>query len=181
MTNRSLRTLTWQYGLRLTALLAVLSGTAAYAANRYVVGLDTQDTRCLDEWVYVIDTWRKPKAAEVGRGDYIAIVLTDNQTPSTAKWPSGQVMVKRTLGTPGDKVTVTTKGVRFSNQSERWNHGKGLAAVSLLGATPEKFINQYALSDGQLFMMGDNPLSYDGRYYGPIEENQIVGTVVWAF
>ncbi len=181
MTKKSLKTLTWGYCLKLTALLATLAGTATYASSRYVVGLDTQDTRCLDEWVYIIDTWAKPKASEVQRDDYVAIVLTLDQTPATAKWHFGQVMVKRALATAGDEVSVTRDGVTFSNGSDQWKHGTGLQSAPLLGKAPDSYLASYSLSDGQLFMMGDNPLSYDGRYYGPISENQIVGSVVWAF
>lgn len=181
MAKKSLRTFTWQYGIKLAAVVAALAGTATYAANRYVIGLDTQDTRCLEEWVYVIDTWSIPTAADVQVNDYIAIVLTQHQTPATAKWRFGQVMVKRAMATAGDHVEVTLEGVRFSNDRGNWSHGSGLQAAQLLGQTTDTYLKHYKLSDDQLFTMGDNPISYDGRYYGPISENQIVGSVVWAF
>jgi len=182
MPAKTLKDFTWRYGVRLGVLLAGLAATATYAASRYTVGLDTQDTRCLDEWVYVIDTWDRPKAEEVGRDDYLAVVLTAGQTPHAAKWPLNQVMVKKALATaPGDEIEVTTAGVLFRHGSEAWSHGTALAAAWLLGASPERFVRSFTLAPGQLFMMGDNPLSYDGRYYGPISETQIVGRVLWAF
>ena len=51
----------------------------------------------------------------------------------------------------------------------------------MLGVTPESFERAFTLGKGELFMMGDDPLSYDGRYYGPITDSQIVGRVLWAF
>lgn len=181
MAKKSLKTFTWQYGVKFVAVVASLAGTAIYAAERYVIGLDTQDTRCLDEWVYIIDTWVKPTASDVQVDDYVAIVLNESQTPQTAKWRFGQVMVKRAMATAGDDVEVTLDGVKFSDETASWEHGTGLQAAPLLGQNPDSYLAHYKLADDQLFMMGDNPISYDGRYYGPIKENQIVGAVVWAF
>jgi conjugal transfer pilin signal peptidase TrbI len=182
MAAKTIKDFTWRHGIRLAALLAGLAATATYAASRYTVGLDTQDTRCLDEWVYVIDTWDRPKAEEVARDDYLAVVLTADQTPRTAKWPLNQVMVKKALAAaPGDQIEVTNAGVFFRHGSEAWSHGAALAAARLIGASPEGFVRSFTLAPGQIFLMGDNPLSYDGRYYGPISETQIVGRVLWAF
>ena len=182
MSGKTVKNFTWAHGVKLVALLLVLGGTAAYAANRYTVGIDTQDTRCLDEWLYVIDTWDKPTADQIRRNDYIAVILTPHQTPPGAKWPAGQVLVKRAVATqPGDLIDVTLSGVRFRHGVNTWTHGTALQATRLLGTTPASYVRSFTLAPGELFVMGDNPLSYDGRYYGPIAENQIVGTVLWAF
>lgn len=182
MATKTIKDFTWSYGIKLVCLITALGSTALYAANRYTIGLDTQDTRCLDEWVYVIDTWDKPRAYETRKDQYIAVRLTADQTPKGAKWRPGQVMVKRVLAShPGDRITVTETGVQFQNEEETWSHGDGLAAATLLAAKPEAYLRTFVLSPHELFLMGDNPLSYDGRYYGQVSENQIVGTVVWAF
>ncbi len=181
MAEKSLRTFTWGFGLRLAALIVLLCNSAAYAASRYVIGLDTQEIRCLEERVYVIDTWVKPTAKEIRRNDYVALILTDAQRPRSAKWRRGQIMVKRVVAAPGDHVSVTRHGVMFSNGPQAWSHGTGLAAAPMLGASPESFERVFTLAEDELFMMGDNPLSYDGRYYGPITDSQIVGRVLWAF
>lgn len=180
--HKTIKDFSWRYGVKLVALIAALGGSAAYASSRYTIGLDTQDTRCLDEWFYVIDTWKKPTADDVERHDYVAVRLTTDQIPRNAKFGTGHVMVKRAMATePGDQIQITREGINFSHGSEIWAHGTALEAAEKLGSTPEAFEREIQLGSGELFLMGDNPNSYDGRYYGPVREDQIVGTVLWAW
>lgn len=181
-TKKTIKDFSWRYGVKQLALIAALGGSAAYASSRYTIGLDTQDTRCLDEWFYVIDTWNKPKAEDVERLDYVAVRLTQDQIPRNAKFGTSHVMVKRALATDlGDEIQITQQGINFSHGNEIWAHGTALEAAEKLGATPESFEREIHLNNGELFLMGDNANSYDGRYYGTVQEDQIVGTVLWAF
>lgn len=180
--KKTLRDFNAKVALKIAAIITVIGAGYAYAGTRYTIGLDTQDARCLNEWFYVIDTWRKPTAAEIRRDDYVAVRLTAAQTPRGALWQPGQVMVKRAEASqPGDVVTVTEAGVQFRRGADTWRHGTGLEAARMIGSTPEAFERTLTLEPGQVFLMGDHQNSYDGRYYGPVSEQQIVGRVVWAF
>lgn len=182
MSKKTIKDFNWRFGVKMGAVILAIGAAYGYLGSRYVVGLDTQENRCLDEWVYVIDTWHRPTAAEVQRDDYVAVALTDAQTPRNALWRAGQVMVKRAVAVqPGDQIKISRGGVTFEHGAEHWTRGTALEAATLLGKTPEDFERKLTLTDGQLFLMGDNPKSYDGRYYGPVDQNQIVGAVVWAF
>ena len=179
--KKTIKDFNWKIGIKVFGLCTLIGSGYAYASQRYVVGLDTQDHRCLDEWFYVIDTWKKPAADDVDRNDYIAVVLTADQTPANAKWAPGHVMVKRAVATPGDVVSINEDGAEFTRGLEHWHHGSGLEAATALGMTPDALKRQITLSEDELFLMGDNDMSYDGRYYGQVNEQQIVGSVIWAF
>jgi type IV secretory pathway protease TraF len=180
--KKTIKDFTWQFGVKMIGVCGILCGSIAYAGARYKVGLDTQEYRCLDEWVYIIDTWDVPDADDVKRDDYVAISLTAEQTPANALWQPGQVMVKRAVATDeGDVAHISAEGISFSHGPEIWAHGTALEAATSLGHAPEFYERDIALKDGELFMMGDRVKSYDSRYYGPISEEQIVGRVVWAF
>ncbi len=180
--KKTLKDFNWKVGAKVGAIIVFLGAGYAYAGSRYTVGLDTQDSRCLPEWVYIIDTWQKPKAADIKRDDYVAVTLTAAQTPKNALWRPGQVMVKRAEASqPGDQVKITSDGVTFQRGAQTWEWGTGLEAARLIGGTPEQFEREITIEPGQIFLMGDHLNSYDGRYYGPVDENQIVGKVVWAF
>lgn len=180
--KKTLKDFNWKVGAKVFALCTVIGAGYAYASQRYVIGLDTQDFKCLDHWIFVIDTWDRPSADQVDRNDLIAVVLTDAQTPSNALWGAGQVMVKRAVATdPGDMIDVSADGIRFTHGAEHWQHGTALEAATALGKSEADLTRQMTLAQGELFLMGDNPMSYDGRYYGPVSEKQIVGSVLWSF
>lgn len=180
--RKTIKDFDWKVGARIAAIVAVIGASYAYLGSRYSIGLDTQEYRCLDEWIFVIDTWNVPDARDVDRNQYLAVRLTPDQTPENALWPPGMVMVKRAVATDeGDIVSISRDGISFSHGDEHWQHGTGLEAAESVGNSIEQFERELTLREGEVFMMGDNPMSYDGRYYGPISEDQIVGTVIWAF
>lgn len=180
--KKTFKDFNWKIGAKVFAICMVIGAGYAYASQRYVIGLDTQDYKCLDDWFFVIDTWNRPTADEVSRNQLIAVVLTDAQTPANALWKPGQVMVKRAVATdPGDVIDVSPDGIRFSNGGEHWQHGTALEAARAIGTSEDALTRQITLTQGELFLMGDNPMSYDGRYYGPVNEDQIVGSVLWSF
>lgn len=179
---RTMADFTWKAGAKVLLIVGIAASGAFYISERYVLGLDTQETRCLDEWIYVIDTWDRPTAAETERDQYVAVGMTDAQTPDNALWSPGQVMVKRAVATkPGDAVTVGHDGVRIRRGDAAWTHGSGLAAAHKLGLSADALSRQFILGPGEMLLMGDHPMSYDGRYYGPAHEDQVVGRVLWAF
>jgi len=180
--TKTIRDFNLAYGVKLTAMLATIGSVGFYVSQRYTIGIDTQDFRCLDEMVFIIDRWERPAATEIERNDYVAVTLTSAQTPANAKFAPGHVMVKRAVATDaGDEVEISRDGIHFSNGEEIWSHGTALEAAPMLGRKIEDFERTEVLGPGELFIMGDKINSYDGRYYGPVTEAQIVGTVVWAW
>jgi type IV secretory pathway protease TraF len=52
----------------------------------------------------------------------------------------------------------------------------GIALAKPLGLPPSDVQREYTLADGEYFVGGYHPKSYDSRYFGPIHQNQIRGT-----
>lgn len=168
--------------LSLAAIIVACSGVSLYASSRYMIGYDDQTHRCLDEKFFVIDKWKKPTIQSLERYDLVAVAMREDQRPEHALWSEGQVMVKRLLASQvGDKMKVESDGVIFENSSEKWEWGTALEASEMLRLDADDLERTITLQNGEFFLMGDKPFSYDSRYYGPANENQIIGRVVWAF
>jgi signal peptidase I len=70
--------------------------------------------------------------------------------------PSGEEVIKRVYGLPGDKID-------FFNTPEEWNISSG----------------EYVVPTGKYYVIGDNrEVSEDSRKFGPIELKQILGKVI---
>ena len=76
----------------------------------------------------------------------------------------------------GDKISIGTAGV--------WVNGRLLANSAQLPsdrdgrALPQLHLDEYVLSPGELLTMSTyNPRSFDGRYFGPIQRENILSVV----
>ncbi|RWR30543.1 signal peptidase I [Sinirhodobacter populi] len=182
--RKTFRDFSWKVGAKMVAVIAVCCAPVAYAADRFQFGIDDQVYRCLPERFYIIDTYSRPKAEDIKRGAYIAIRMTADQSPKGATWGAGARMIKRVVAThPGDTMHVRKDGVSFTSAdgTETWKHGTALEVAKDFGWDEDMFVRDSTLKPGEMFMMGDNFKSYDSRYYGPVNEDQIYGTVVWAW
>ncbi|MDE2099735.1 MAG: signal peptidase I [Patescibacteria group bacterium] len=118
-------------------------------------------------------------------GDYL---LVDELTYRFQNPERGQVIVfhnpqdvkeyyiKRIIGLPGDTVTIENNQV--------YVNGKLLSESYLPPGLPTPGNETVVLkkSPAQYFVMGDNRiLSYDSRYWGPVDRNLIVGVVRLRF
>ena len=166
---------------RFLGLVAVLAAAAFYVSERYTLGIDFQKYRCLPEIVYLIDTWSTPTASEIDQGDYIAVRLDPAQLPDYVT-RTNQVWIKRVVAKePGTVMQVRRDGVFFELGGERWRHGTALEGAERLGRSEAEFVRDVTLGEGEMFLMGDLPLSYDARYFGAVSEANVVGTVLFAF
>lgn len=161
-------------------LVTALAAGAFYVSERYTLGIDFQENRCLPEIVYLIDTWSTPTASEIAQNDYIAVRLDPEQLPDYVT-RTDQVWIKRVVAKePGTVMQVRRDGVFFELDGERWRHGTALEGAERLGRSEAEFVRDETLGDGDMFLMGDLPLSYDARYFGAVSEENVVGTVVFA-
>ena len=118
-------------------------------------------------------------------GDYL---LVDELTYRFQNPERGQVIVfhnpqdvkeyyiKRIIGLPGDTITIENNQV--------YVNGKLLSESYLPPGLPTPGNETVVLkkSPAQYFVMGDNRiLSYDSRYWGPVDRNLIVGVVRLRF
>jgi len=92
-------------------------------------------------------------------------------------------MMKKVVAATEDYVDVALDGVRVNGQM------LAMSAPLTVDGSQRPMArfqsNSYVLSEYQLLLMGDcNPLSFDGRYFGPIQRGQvrevITPVLTWA-
>jgi signal peptidase I len=93
----------------------------------------------------------------------------------------GDTCLKRVIGLPGDKISVTDDGLAVNghivSKSTHWISG-GTPQTDPNSSPPDNSMN-FTLEEGQYFVMGDNQdHSVDSRHYGPIKRSSIISVVV---
>jgi signal peptidase I len=106
-----------------------------------------------------------------GRGD----VVVFNRPPNDPKRDPSEpdVLIKRVIGLPGETVTAQDGFVYVD--------GKKLVEDYLPASSNAKTVIQSAINvpNGQLLVLGDNRgISFDGRSFGTISKDLIVGRAV---
>lgn len=115
--------------------------------------------------------------AKIRGADYVperdSIIIFDN-----VEGNGKRQLIKRVVGLPGDRVTVTDGKVRVYNQDNPTgfdpdaNHDHGQNVDTTAGNV------DLTVKEGEVFVLGDNRKnSQDSRYFGPVPSNKIVGTL----
>ena len=163
----------WRRGLArsLVALLivAVIVGLPIQVVKqRYRIAFDVSDPKCLPYTAYLLDMGNRA----IGRGDYVAFV-SGQMEPYIE---NGHLVVKILAGLPLDRAVVAEEGVTIGGRDWGALHylepGGELAEE---GKTIEDYARTEIIREGTYWMMGTLKSSYDSRYWGAIEEDQIVG------
>lgn len=148
-----------------TLSLALTLGLGAYLAERFRIGIDDQKTHCLPPYsVWLIDTHdRTPH-----RGEPFAFRAHGAMQP----WfREGQVVIKRLVGFPGDRISVTATQTLVNGQGV----GEGLELAGKLQRPADDFVREETVPAGHYWMMGGTPNSFDARYWGVLGGDRIVG------
>lgn len=143
---------------------AVITALEA-SAGKWVLATDVQKYyRCLPfEW-YVVTEMEQTVVAE--RGDLVRF-----QTPKgVERFTGAYEVIKLVAGIAGDRWEIRED--RLYVNGDEWGQlhlmitlGLGKGALDGSGVVPE----------GQVYVLGTNPSSYDSRYWGPLEVRYITG------
>jgi conjugal transfer pilin signal peptidase TrbI len=80
-------------------------------------------------------------------------------------------MVKILTAMPGDAVEVNEWQIIINGKPV----GEGLPLAKELHLPEQHFYGKSVLEDGHYWFMGRSPLSFDSRYWGAVEDEQIIG------
>lgn len=161
------------------AMQPTIMGNRQDAEGNTILG----DHLFVNKWIY---RWEKPQ-----RGDVIAF-----RTKGLKTVEEDTVFVKRLVGLPGETIRidpphVNVNGIRiteppiFREISEKQNGFKGYylaypdSSVDAYLASPT---NAITLGANEYLVMGDNSQnSKDGRYFGPIKRDVILGKAFYIY
>jgi len=93
---------------------------------------------------------------------------------NTLYYKKGTMFIKYAKCLPGDKLQV--KGLKY------YCNGKYFAEARTTdskGKPVKHFVYNGIIPKGKVFMYAPHPRSYDSRYWGFLDENDITGEVVW--
>jgi len=137
----------------------------------YRIGIATQSSTCLPGWrVFLMDLDdRTPQRDTVYafRTRGIAVTLPGGLT----LFRDGTEIAKIVAGLPGDTVEVGRDVTRVNGVVE----GEGLDLARTLKKQPEDFVRRDTVPAGHFLFMGRTRDSYDGRYWGYVGADQLVG------
>jgi conjugal transfer pilin signal peptidase TrbI len=151
---------------RALPVLALVVAAGAYLEHRFRLGIDDQKELCLPgnhRW-FLIDRMDR----DIWRGDLLAFGADQRMAP----WfPLNQVVVKIATGVSGDRVEVTVDHTRINETAV----ADGLALAEKLNRQVTAFFRSEVIPPGSYWVTGTHPRSFDSRYWGYVNENQIVG------
>lgn len=155
-----------------TYVLNLVSGTALVmivlinlVISSWRIGLNTQEVKCLPGTVYLV---RQSPPDTVAVGQLIAYRSLGLQP----YLKDGTTVAKLVAGVPGDQVTVDRSGI--SVNGKHWGPLNDVVmrktAHSVDGLT-----RTFTVAPDELLVLGTLPRSYDGRYWGTIKRDQLIG------
>lgn len=145
--------------------LAIIWVAGVAFADRYRIGIDPQVVKCIPGYsVYLID--KKDRGL---KRDAIYAFSARGLQPF---YEDGTQMLKYLRGLPGDLVEIRTHGNIYVNDEF---HGYGLVHAEALHKPIDAFLGQATLEPGNYWFMGTSNQSFDSRYWGTVQDDQIIG------
>lgn len=138
--------------------------------KHYKIGLDLGEFRCLPWHVYLVELGRP---SSLKRGDYVAFVARDGVMGNRFK---GKLIGKMIAGLPGDTVIVKDDFATVNDTPVG-----PLTLLSRLGKNTRDFDRTAVVPEGMVFVVGTEPRSYDGRYWGFLDQSYLIGRVKPVF
>lgn len=152
---------------------------------RYAIMIDPQVDPCIPGVnVFLVD--KEDRTPE--RGKMFALkamniekLLAESDPatePMRSYYEDGRLLIKMMDGMPGDTVEVGQQHIEINGEVPV---GGGLMLVGTLKKEPAYFEREVVLAEKKYFMMGRTVNSFDSRYWGAVDESQIVGRAIALF
>lgn len=154
-----------QHSIPQLVALGAIGSLVLFVLMGYRIGIEAQDRACLPYDV-TIEHLVKPKT--VSRGDFVLIVLHGEIGHGFDGKPTGKMVA----AIPGDQVTIAhdqlyVNGVKLLRPMD---------SIGALYKKPGDFDRKFTIKPGEILLIGTEPHSFDGRYWGPAKISEIVGT-----
>lgn len=156
--------------LLLAVLMIFIAKEGAVAVKeRYILGLDLQEHGCLPHVLYGMKLGRTDEKApdnkkiKLERGMYVSFISKDKMMGLDIF--DGKRIVKIVAGLEGDVLRVENDQV-FVND-EYWGN---MSLLGTLGKESKELDRVAVVPKGKVLLLGTLETSYDGRYYGFIDQ-----------
>ena len=123
-----------------------------------------------------------PSSSQIEKGSLYTIVIAESYMQTIKKLgyhANSGTLLKRAVGVAGDTVHITESGVLINNRLI--NNSKSQATAKNVALNPLPVGYKHTLTGGQVWLMGDTSNSYDSRYFGAINEAQVLKKAIFLF
>ena len=167
----------WFLVLFLSPLLALIAITAVGA-----IGLRYNSTDSMPHgWYRIVDS-----GVHARKGDLVIVApphtVAFGYAFQRGYFTEHDMLLKRLVAVVGDRLDIDEAGVRVNGAP--LPNSRPLARDEAGRPLPQVCLPDYRLGAGEVLLMSDHsPLSFDGRYFGPIPRAQIQAVVrpVWTW
>lgn len=152
-------------------LLGILISTVS---KYYRLGLGV--TSSLPFYLFIVEPGVTPE-----KGEYVTFYTTDLRP----YYEKGIQFGKRIAGVQGDRLSVYgsnyfVNNVFVATAKERDSKGREISRFLPLSCSSD--IECYVIiPNGKFFVVADHPMSYDSRYWGYVDNSQVVGKLIPIF
>ena len=155
----------WRILFALPLVWGVISVGQSLTA-RYSIGIDDQKDLCLkgNHRLFLIDHWDRTFRKE----DLIAFKADNRMTPF---FSLETIFIKRVKGVEGDEVGQRGDILTVNGQEV----GEGFPLTNNPGVTQVIDHHPFRVQPLTYWAMGDQPKSFDSRYWGVVYQQQVVG------
>lgn len=159
-----------RFFLKAAVAYAVLGVAAVGFFSRFGIMVDPQKNACLPYTLYIVDTHDQ----QVERDSYYAYRARGMEP----FFEDGTLAGKQFVGMPGDKIRVGEHQTFINGTPHR---NGALHLIDKLEQSVEETKRTVTLGEDEYFGMGTTMTSYDSRYWGTINQDQIYGRVYPIF
>lgn len=154
----------------------------------YFFAYDNQSEHCLENFNFALLATFRDKNPLIHRGDTVFWKPSGALSFVQAKW-----VVKKIAATAGDDLEVTDEKVIVNgnvifSEINKISYAEKSAQLAFIHSSisgeysrPEKFLVHEVIPSGSVFVLGDNPGSYDSRYWGYLRVSDILGKAYGLF
>jgi signal peptidase I len=152
-------------------LMGTLTLSLMYLDVRFNIAFPEQDIKCLPYTVFIIDTFDK----KVKREGLFAF----KNRGWMEKFEDDQwTVIKLAAGMPGDQIVVSKEKTLVGGDEYM---GLEEHVINKLEASYSDFEREEIVPVGSYFALGTLERTYDSRYWGFVEEDQLVGRAYAIF
>jgi len=151
--------------IKACSLLAIVIVLGSWFGNRFYIGIDGQEYKCLPFTLFIVDTHQR----DIKRGQYFSYTARGME-PAVK---NGDTALKKAAGVAGDKVVIGAKETLVNGVAQPNGVLHHLGKLDHL--TLDNLAKTLEVGDKEWFAMGTEPSSFDSRYWGTVKEDQIQG------